>query len=492
MVNDVELPPWSKKNACIFVAEMRRILEKGEFKLNKWVDLIFGSTQRGEKAEENKNIFKAQSYERMVKIDDITDPDSRNALMRLIEIGVTPFQIFATDTKPQLDKKQFLEKSPIYLNAKGNFIYENKPLTCKIMKSNNFNNIKKKIYENDKCTKNKEYALDKNNYGNIRIIKIKQIEHNNIKVYTNTNQWYNIKYSPNSKDLSPEESSPVDVDNNSSKYANSYKMNGTDFPLIIYDNWKYLLKGGFWDGRIEFNTLITEQKEESISNTIFNNFGSCITIMEISKKENYLLCGTNEGLLLSYKIDKTKLNLKYSLFIHSEPIVSISINDSLNMFATSSKDGYIMIYTLPSFDLVRSIYIPSLFKDESEFLYADNVLISNSPLPSITIYISKKKLFKTFTINGHFMQDLKEEEGVNSIKNPLVFTSFDYQDYLIYGTDNGLVRIRKFPEMDLVNSANPFNNGKSIECICLSLDQKYCFAWSSSNEIAVISNSFTK
>ena len=90
------------------------------------------------------------------------------------------------------------------------------------------------------------------------------------------------------------------------------------------------------------------------------------------------------------------------------------------------------------------------------------------------------------------MQDLKEEEGVNSIKNPLVFTSFDYQDYLIYGTDNGLVRIRKFPEMDLVNSANPFNNGKSIECICLSLDQKYCFAWSSSNEIAVISNSFTK
>ena len=109
VVNDVELPPWAKKNACTFVAEMRRILEKGDLKLNKWIDLIFGSYQRGEKAEEHKNIFKAQSYERMVKIDDITDPDSRNALMRLVEIGVTPFQIFATDTKPQLDKKQFLE-----------------------------------------------------------------------------------------------------------------------------------------------------------------------------------------------------------------------------------------------------------------------------------------------------------------------------------------------------------------------------------------------
>ena len=493
IVNDVELPPWSNKNACIFVAEMRRILEKSELKLNKWIDLIFGSSQRGEKAEENKNIFKAQSYERMVKLDDITDPDSRNALMRLIETGVTPLQIFAGDSKQQLDKKQFLEKSNIYLNAKGNFIYENKRLTSKIMKSNNFNNIIKKIYENEKVSnKNKVYALDKNNFGHLRIIKMMQIEHNNIKVYTNTNHWYNIKYSPNSKDLSPEESSLNEVNNNSSKYANSYKVNDGEFPLIIYDNWKYLIKGGFWDGRIEFNTLITEQKEESISNTIFSIFGSCISIMEISKKENYLLCGTKEGLLLSYKINKIKIELKNNLYIHSEPIVSISINDTLNMFATSSKDGYVMICTLPSFNLVRSIYIPSLFKDESEFLYADNVFLSNSPLPSITVYISKKRLFKTFTINGHFIQDIKEEEGLNSIKSPIVFESFDYQDYLIYGTNIGVIKIRKFPEMELVNSIKPFNNEKSIECICLSLDQKYFFAYSSSNEIAVISNCFTK
>jgi len=83
-------------------------------------------------------------------------------------------------------------------------------------------------------------------------------------------------------------------------------------------------------------------------------------------------------------------------------------------------------------------------------------------------------------------------EDVNSIKNPIIFSSYDFQDYLIYGTNNGFVKIRKFPEMELVNKSNPFNNGKSIQCLCLSLDKKYCFAWSSSNEIAVISNSFTK
>jgi WD40 repeat protein len=321
---------------------------------------------------------------------------------------------------------------------------------------------------------------------------MKQIEHNNLKVYTNTNQWYNIKYSPNSKDLSVEESNLNDIDNNSSKFANSYTINNEEFPLIIYDKGKYLLKGGFWDGRIERNSLITEKKDEIFSKTYFNNIGGCITIMEMTKKENDLLCGTKEGCLLSFKVEKSNIELINSLFIHSEPIVSISINDSLNMCATSSKDGYVMIYTFPAFDLIRSIHIPSLFKDESEFLYADNIFLSNSPLPCITVFISKKRLFKIFTINGHFMQDLEEDKEVNCIKSPFVFTSFDFQDYLIYGTNNGLVKIRRFPEMELVNQANPFNNNKSIECLCLSLDNRYCFAWSSSNEIAVISNCFSK
>ena len=204
-INDVELPPWCQNTSWKFVVEIRRILESNDLKtLNKWIDLIFGSSQRGEKAEENKNIFKAQSYERMVKINDITDPDSRNALMRLIEIGVTPLQIYATDSKPKFDKKQFLEKSPIYLNSKGNFIYEKKDLAIKIIKLNNFKNIKKKLYENDKCSKNKIYNLDKDDFTNIKIIKMKQIENNNIRVYTSTNHWFNIKIYPNYKDLSPE------------------------------------------------------------------------------------------------------------------------------------------------------------------------------------------------------------------------------------------------------------------------------------------------
>ena len=280
------------------------------------------------------------------------------------------------------------------------------------------------------------------------------------------------------------------IENYSSKYSNNSIINNTDFPLIIYDNWKYLLKGGFMDGRIEFNTLNNEQKEETFSRTFFNDLG-CINIMEINSKENILLCGTNDGNLLYFNIDKNKIEFKGNKNIHTEPIISISINDNLNMFATSSKDGYIMLYTLPSFNLIRSIYIPNLFKDEAEFLYADNIFLSNHPLPCITIYISKKKIFKAFTINGNWIGDIKEEK-IENIKCGFIFSSYDFQDYLIYSSNNGFIKIRKLPELNLIHEINPLNKSKSIECLCLSKDLRFIFGWSDSNEILVISNNFIK
>ena len=84
------------------MVELRRYLESTNFNLNKWIDLIFGVTQRGEKAEENHNIFQAHTYENNVKINSIEDIDSRNALMRQSEMGVVPFQIFDAESKNKI------------------------------------------------------------------------------------------------------------------------------------------------------------------------------------------------------------------------------------------------------------------------------------------------------------------------------------------------------------------------------------------------------
>ena len=48
-INYVILPPWAENNAGIFVSKMRSFMENNCENINKWIDLIFGFNQRGEK-----------------------------------------------------------------------------------------------------------------------------------------------------------------------------------------------------------------------------------------------------------------------------------------------------------------------------------------------------------------------------------------------------------------------------------------------------------
>ena len=127
-------------------------------------------------------------------------------------------------------------------------------------------------------------------------------------------------------------------------------------------------------------------------------------------------------------------------------------------------------------------------KEEEEQLYADNVFLSSSPLPCVTIYISKKKLFRTYTINGEFVSEESEEDeyGSQFIKSPIVFRSLNFQDFLIYGTDKGCIKVRSFPRMKLIGNIIEVTPGVSIETLELSYDKRYCYAWSKGNELNII------
>jgi hypothetical protein len=279
VINDVELPPWGNNSVYSFITEMRNNLEKNKIKINKWIDLIFGTYQKGEKAEEIHNIFQAQTYEKMVKIDRIKDIDMRDAMMRLVEVGVTPNQIFDKDSKIKVERKELM-KNKIYSFAIGIFLDESIKLNKYYLTSTKYKIIYTTKYENNKLTYNKDYK----EIIYPSIIAIKCINPKYLIIFTNNNFWYKIKISIHDNKLHTDESNIYQYENNSSKFAPSYPITLNNTPFIIYHKEKYIIKAGFWDCRLEINALLTEadkkEKEEYISQTIFTSYCGPINIFK--------------------------------------------------------------------------------------------------------------------------------------------------------------------------------------------------------------------
>ena len=63
--------------------------------------------------------------------------------------------------------------------------------------------------------------------------------------------------------------------------------------------------------------------------------------MEYSEEENILICGTKLGYILYFNDINNNTNFEepIALNAHSDEIISIFINDTLHLCATSSIDG---------------------------------------------------------------------------------------------------------------------------------------------------------
>ena len=357
--------------------------------------------------------------------------------------------------------------------------------------------------------------------------------------------------------------------NKINKTVLSVKLNILEEKYTNENNCEYLIKGGFWDGRLEINDL--SQDSSYTPNCIFPDYNQPIILLRISPDKKHLFCGTYSGNIIVYQFNFKEhlLSKQIKKNNHSDEITDMIANSFLNIFASVSKDGYLLLYTLPDLKLVRAIKISYFIKskmkknvdnlqnqeknsikdnikknkennkdninnqndsnniieekkseeskekdtiennsikskiqeedseqeEESEFenededdIYADNVFLSSSPLPCVTVYTSKIKLFITMTLNGEFVSEKKEENNSTYITCSKIIKSLTSQEFLIYGTDNGYIKIRRFPDMKFIGDNIKITNGDPIETLAVSEDNKYCFAWSKGNEIYVIND----
>ena len=126
-------------------------------------------------------------------------------------------------------------------------------------------------------------------------------------------------------------------------------------------------------------------------------------------KNNFELKGDYEGKVSVY----INGELYDEIYDHTEEITSIDYNKRLNMFCTTSKDGFLCVYMYPN-KLITTI------KNENGN-YFSKAFLSSNPFPSIIAFDKKNKELISYSINGFF---IKKEKLINlfgvkdGFKNP--------------------------------------------------------------------------
>eukprot|EP00658_Telonema_sp_P-2_P037856 TRINITY_DN27213_c0_g1_i5.p1 TRINITY_DN27213_c0_g1~~TRINITY_DN27213_c0_g1_i5.p1 ORF type:complete len:792 (+),score=130.98 TRINITY_DN27213_c0_g1_i5:401-2776(+) len=99
VLDDVQLPPWACGSAERFVFINREALESDAVSasLHLWIDLIFGSKQRGEEAVDACNVFHHLTYEDGLEraMTHALEEEDRKAIVASVDnFGLTPKQLF--------------------------------------------------------------------------------------------------------------------------------------------------------------------------------------------------------------------------------------------------------------------------------------------------------------------------------------------------------------------------------------------------------------
>ena len=160
---------------------------------------------------------------------------------------------------------------------------------------------------------------------------------------------------------------------------------------------------------IESNLKSNIYKEKKyiikIKNKLVNNDNKYESKTYTFKKgnKNIIIISNNLGNIKIYINDK----LIKEFYDHNEIIKYIDYNKRLNMFITTSIDGYSYIYSMPN-------KLLSVIKHPNNG-YFDYILLSSNPFPSIVAYDNINNDFYSFSINGLFIKKINISEFVKDL-----------------------------------------------------------------------------
>ena len=431
-VNDVLTP--CKNNPYEFILTMRRELEN-EYVVNNiqnWVDLIFGYKSKGKEAELAKNLFTEASYQEDININNIEDKES---FLRRVEFGLIPNQILTKDCSKREKKEDIIQDKQI-INIDAKLIYS----LAKIEKD-----------------KNNEYIKD-----DTVILKAKYIPSSEkliLVLNNNTLIEKKIYYHIFDKDFKEEIEKKVDLIKDLNRISEFYSNDNSNDKIIeICNQGKVIIMGGFYDGKIRIKLLGMENiiNEKSNLEIIPFNDDSVILSIAVDQTEEYLFLGNSKGNVALYKmnLEQKKFYELLTLSDHMAPITHIHCSSELNLWISSSIDGYINLYTLPLSKLVRTIKL-----EEKKCSYS---FLISSPIPCIVVICDEcgNSEIYVYSINGKI---ISKKQEYFKIHKPIIFRDANFNEYMAY-LGKHCIYVVKLPNLELIVSKDGIKNSHFICC----------------------------
>jgi WD40 repeat protein len=500
LVQEVVVPKWCNYNPYLFIKKQRELLECNEVSanINKWINLIFGSLQKGQEANKIHNLFAIQSYENYEKTYDELPVEEKDVSRRMLEFGITPNQVFKNDTSQRNVNVEKYIKNKLFYNT----LVEYKKL------KNDGKEIKtrlklEEIKDEIKMAFNPNrifYFPKDNNVDNINksYSEIYVMNNENLFIYyrkpdkiINKKEGYE-QMIVNDEGLGNDLYEEIAIKKLESKNKEKINLinlkhgfNNTSQPIIWINNGTILVKGGYWNGNIVLQSLLKEKEKipatkGSINNTKYiytTNEYSPITKIVFDKYETFAICGNANGTIYIFRINiNNKLNWTIYKVIndHNSPIVSIALHENLNIAITCSENGLCMLYSLPYFKLYNSFILGKDDKDNinDEILCPDIVLISDTPLPCFIFYVNDKRTLYFYSINGKLLSKyaLNYELNEKSIK---IYKDYQFVEYLVlYNYEKKYFEIRSMVEFELIGCSPVLDKFEFIDFI-FGLDMEH-------------------
>ena len=435
-VSDILTP--CHNNPYEFVLTMKSILESNELSnsIQNWIDLIFGSKAKGKEAENANNLFTEASYKENI---DIKKVDNKESYLRMVEFGLIPTQIMNKDCTKR-EKKEDLIKGKEIIDPDASLI----KYDCKVAK---------------------EQTIFNNNKEDITVLFGAEFSPEKISLILNNNYLIEKKISYSSFDKGYTDdiinTTPLMI-TTTNKIGELYLNDLNKKTIQFLNKSKILIIGGNYDGKILLYHLDEKKQVELIP---FNDDCPILSVC-LSQDEEYLIVGNSIGNVALYKINTNieKWEIANIITDQKSAISHIHCNSDLNLWVSTSINGYVNLYTLPLCKLARTINVSSQNCSYS--------FLVSSPLPSIVIINDEDNSeINVFSING---KSITKHQLYFKLNNPIIFRDLNANEYLGYiGKD--VITIHSLPLLETLANIN-ISPKLGIYALFTSEDKKilYC------------------